>query len=100
MIGLNEFKGYKLRPFKDISEFWEKSEVSPFRCNFITIAKREDFKKGKTVSTKGYTLDEFVNFAKKVGFKKLFDEYVYFCQRSYEFIPFALLDLSKETKEK
>ena len=86
----------KARPFKDIKEFWEKSEIDLFNSNVITIAEKKDFKQSP-VPTHSYTPESFENFANEIGFQKLFDDYIYLRTGTKTFVQFAVSEVVKKT---
>lgn len=84
------------RPFKNIEEFWQKSEIDVFNSNVITIALKKDFNQSP-VPTVSFTLDYFKVFAKDTGFKKLFDDYIYLRSGTRIFVSFAVSEQIEKT---
>lgn len=94
----NYSQEYKFRPFKNIQEFWHKSEIDLYNSNVITIAKKKDLL-NEPIETLSFVPETFEAFVEKIGFQKLFDEYVYKKSKTKIFVPFApIREIKKSLK--
>lgn len=84
------------RPFKNIEEFWQKSEIDVLNSNVITIAEKKDFVQSP-VPSRSYTFEFFEELANKIGFQKLFDDYIYLRSGTRTFVSFAVSEQIKKT---